>query len=420
MMADVAGGGTALLGLLGATLLLLALHPFTTYPLSLRWLARRARRPLRAAGPVPPRVALCVCAYNEEGVIGAKIENMLAMGRAVPELEILVYVDAASDRTAEILRRYAGRIRLVVAEARHGKTHGMNTLVAMTDADLLVFSDANVLFAPDAIPRLLAPFADPRVGAVCGHLRYTGPDGNATAEAGSLYWRLEEHIKDLESASGSVMGADGSIFAIRRALHEPPPADLIDDMYVSLSVLCGGARVVRAGDAQAFEECVSRSGEEFRRKIRIACQAFNVHRALWPRLRAMPWLDRYKYVSHKLLRWFAIYLLAAGSVLVLAAMALAGALLAAACLLVSGVALLAGSLAARGGRLATFRDLLAAFVATGIGVWRSLRGDRFQTWNPPASARAASSVHHWEIPPAGRSYRPPGSLADALVEEIRN
>jgi hypothetical protein len=216
---------------------------------------------------------------------------MLALRAAAPELELLVYVDAASDGTATILREYEDRLRLVVSPARHGKTHGMNTLVGMTSAEVVVFSDANVIFAPDAVPKLVAPFADAEVGAVCGHLRYVGDVDSGTAESGSLYWRLEEHIKALESETGSVMGADGSIFAIRRSLHRPPPPDLIDDMFVSFSVLCDGSRIVRADDAVAFEEAVSRPGEEFRRKVRIACQAFNVHRALWPRLKALPAMD---------------------------------------------------------------------------------------------------------------------------------
>jgi hypothetical protein len=113
-------------------------------------------------------------------------------------------------------------LRLVVSPTRYGKTHGMNTLVELTDADLVVFSDANVIFAADAVPTLLAPFADLGVGAVCGHLLYSVPGGSATAQSGSLYWRLDEHIKALESASGSLMGADGSIFAKWRILHQGP------------------------------------------------------------------------------------------------------------------------------------------------------------------------------------------------------
>jgi cellulose synthase/poly-beta-1,6-N-acetylglucosamine synthase-like glycosyltransferase len=371
----------------GLGLVCLAAHSFTTYPISLWLLARLRPRPI-ATGQRPATAALCVCAYNEEGVIRAKAENMLALRDAFPGLEILVYVDAASDRTAEILREYEASITLVVAPARMGKTHGMNTLVGMTTAECLVFSDANVMFAPDAIPRLLAPFADPQVGSVCGHLLYSQAKGNATAETGSFYWRLEERIKRLESASGSVIGADGSIFALRRVLHRPPPVDLIDDMYVSLMVLCGGSRIVRADDALAYEDSVSRPGEEFRRKIRIACQAFNVHRALWPRLRTLPLIDRYKYISHKLLRWLTIYLLAGGALLTIGGLAVAQAWLPMACVMVPGLVMLALVARATRGVPMTLRSILDAFVATGLGVWCSLRGDRFQTWNPPASARA--------------------------------
>lgn len=377
--------------LAGVLLLSLSLHPFATYPLSLRLLARWHPRSLARLGATPQTAALCVCAYNEESVIRAKVENMLAMRAVVPTLDILVYVDAATDGTAAILAEYVDRVRVVVSPTRLGKTHGMNVLVGMTDADIIVFSDANVTSAPDTLPRLLAPFADPTVGCACGHLVYTRPNESVTATTGSFYWWLEERIKALESASGSVMGADGSIFAIRRSLHRPPPPDLIDDMYVSLAVLCDGGRVVRVPDAVAYEEAVSRPDEEFRRKIRIACQAFNVHRALWPRLRSLPLIDQYKYVSHKLLRWVAIYLFAAGAALVLGGLALAGAWLTAVILLYLGVFALAAIALAHNGPLATARDILGAFVATGFGVARSLRGDRFQTWNPPASARRTLS-----------------------------
>jgi cellulose synthase/poly-beta-1,6-N-acetylglucosamine synthase-like glycosyltransferase len=381
---------TALL-LIGCVLLLLAAHPFTTYPASLRLLARWRPRPI-AQGTPAGRIALCVCAYNEERVIRAKIENMLSLRASVGNLEILVYVDGSHDRTAEIVREYGEQVRLVASTERLGKTHGMNTLVRMADADYLVFSDANVEFAPDALPRLLAAFADPEVGCVCGHLIYTKPVGSATAATGSLYWRLEELIKTYESAVGSVMGADGSIFALRRSLHVPPPPDLIDDMYVSFAVLCDGNRIVRAADAYAYEESVHSSKEDFQRKIRIACQAFNVHRALWPQLRRMSWLNIYQYVSHKLLRWLTIFLLAGSAVFLLAGMALLLDVRKFIALLLVGGLCAAAIAVWPGGKLATLREAISAFVATGIGVLRSLRGDRFQTWNPPASARSPAAA----------------------------
>ena len=377
-----------------ALCLALGFHPFLTYPASLRLLARFRPRPLRpATGGAPnaaPKTALCVCAYNEETIIAEKAENMRAMRHAVPGLDLLVYVDAASDRTADILSRFGDDIRVVVGEQRHGKTHGMNRLVQSTEAEYVVFSDANVMFAPDAIPRLLQPFADPAVGCVCGHLIYTDSgDNNGTAALGSAYWRLEERIKDLESLTGSTMGADGSIFAIRRTLHRPPPPDIIDDMFVSLSILCGGHRVVRAPDALAYERTTSRPDEEFRRKIRIACQAFNVHRLLWPRLSALPLLDRYKYVSHKLLRWFAAYFLALAGLCAAAGLAWMGewGLLAVA---VACSVLPALGLAMQSGPIRKLADIALAFVATGLGVLRSLKGERFQVWTPPSSARGGS------------------------------
>ena len=380
--------GSALLAA-AAVFLALGVHPFLTYPVSLRLLARVRPRPIRHTADLAPRVALCVSAFNEEAIIADKAENMRAMRRAVPALDLLIYVDAASDRTAEILDQFRDDIRVVVADARHGKTHGMNVLIAATDADYVAFSDANVMFAPDAIPRLLRPFEDPSVGCVCGHLIYTVAGDNTTATLGSAYWRLEEQIKDLESLTGSTMGADGSIFAIRRALHRPPPPDIIDDMFVSLSILCAGHRVVRAPDALAYEQTTSRPDEEFRRKVRIACQAFNVHRLLWPQLRKLPLIDQYKYVSHKLLRWFTVFFLALAALFAAAGLASMGnwGLLAA---LAVAAALPVLGLAMRSGPIRKLADIVLAFVATGLGVMRSLRGDRFQVWTPPSSARGGS------------------------------
>ena len=375
---------------LGGLLLIFALHPFTTYPISLRLLSWRRHRAMQQ-GRRPESVALCVCAYNEAAVIEAKIQNMLAQRVLTPGLELLVHIDASDDGTALIAHRYGDQVRVVESARRLGKTHGMNTLLAMTSADIVVFTDANVEFAADAVAELIVPFADPEVGCVCGQLRYRLADVSGTAAAGSLYWRFEEWIKQLESDTGSVMGADGSIFAIRRSMHTPPPADLIDDMYVSLSVLLAGSRIVRAPAAIAYEPAVSRSAEEFRRKIRIACQAFNVHRALWPRLRTMSALDLYKYVSHKLLRWITILPLGVATLLLGLGAVLAidrpgdSIGLAAAAVVVAAVT--SAVLLASSGPFATIREILLAFVATFIGVLRSLSGQRFQTWEPPSSAR---------------------------------
>lgn len=379
-----------LLFVLSGIFLLLAIHPFVTYPLSLVLV-----RPIKASGSPPeghepqqrPRFAICMCAYNEERVMHQKMANLLALRDREPDLEILIYVDGATDRTAEILNGYSSHIRLSVSSERHGKTHGMNLLVVQATAPLIVFTDATVLLDENALSNLRPYFDDPGVGCVCGHLVYTNPEESVTAETGSLYWRLEEWIKKLEGDTGSVMGADGSLFAIRRALHHPPPDHLIDDMYVSFMILGKGYRIVQAADVTAYEASVSDPQEEFRRKARIACQAFNVHRFLWPHIRRLDPLTLYKYLSHKLIRWFTIYSLLLSLFFLLMGLVLGDMPLAA--LLLAGSILTVLTI----GCLWTVRpfsqaaDLLVALAGAGFGVWQSIRGKHYQTWVPAASIR---------------------------------
>ena len=159
-------------------------------------------------------------------------------------------------------------------------------------------------------------------------------------------------------------------------------------MHTSLSILCDGYRLVRADDVVAYERSVSSSGEEFRRKVRISCRAFNCHRLLWPRLRTLAPLDLYKYVSHKLLRWISIYLQAACVLSLLAWFVTRGqgaqALLAMLAIAALGWALFRTPGLGVIGRI---REFLTAFVATGLGVWKSLAGERYQTWTTAATAR---------------------------------
>jgi cellulose synthase/poly-beta-1,6-N-acetylglucosamine synthase-like glycosyltransferase len=371
---------------MGVVLALCFLHPFVTYPLSLLLLP--AKKPSAGVPAAQPETfALCFCAYNEEHVIEEKMRNLLALCQGRQDVEILAYVDAATDRTASLLQPYADRIRLHVSPTRHGKSHGMNLLVAMTSASIVVFTDANVMLDSAALDHLPAAFADPAIGCVCGHLIYSNPDASVTAASGSLYWRLEEAIKRLEARTGSVMGADGSIFAVRRGLHRAVPDDIIDDMYLSFSILCEGYRIGRAEQVKAYEASATSQSDEIRRKRRIACQAFNVHRLLWPQIRRLDPLDLYKYVSHKLLRWFSIYTLLGAALCLAMAGLLAG----------QGGVVLAVAVMAAAALLAGAKwhvrpfdqvwDILCAFAATGAGVWLSLKGQRFQTWNPAESVR---------------------------------
>lgn len=366
---------------------LLVLHPYVTYPLSLMVVRRWRAKPLNPTLPAPTTFAVVCCVYNERKVIDQKIENMRAVRDALGDCQLLIHSDASSDGTNEVLQSVADEFTLSLAEGRSGKSAGMNRLLSMTKAEIVIYTDANVMIDPAAVRNLPRYFQDRQVGCVTGHLLYLNAEESQTARVGALYWRHEEWVKQLESDTGSVMGADGSLFAIRRELHRPTPADIIDDFFTSMSILCAGYRLVRGSDFLAYEHAASVRKDEFRRKVRIACRAFNCHRLLWPKIAKLDRLSVYKYLSHKYLRWLAGYFLAVGAAASVAMVFVAfGTLPSVIYLLV----LAAAAFAADRFNLpvvTSIWEIMVAMGATAIGVYKSMRGERFQTWTIASSTR---------------------------------
>lgn len=368
-------------------------HPFITYPLSLYLLRRfKGAVPLNCAGAsCDNSVDIVFCAYNEERSITQKIENCLALKEADPALEVRAYSDGSSDATAEILSAHMGQLDIVISNKRLGKSAGMNQLLARSNADIVIFTDANTTIDANAIAAVRRYFTDPQIGCVCGNLIYVNSGESTTASVGSAYWKLEQTIKKLETQTGSTMGADGALFAIRRELFREVPVDIIDDMFTSMSILCDGYRVVQADDFIAYERSVTHAKEEFTRKVRIACRAYNCHRILWPKLRRCGSLVVYKYISHKWLRWLSgMWLGLSALFFVLATVALGYwwlgllAVLGAIAIIVSGK-LGVWAVAKR------LNEVLMSFIAATVGVYHSLRGERFQTWSVATTARASKS-----------------------------
>jgi cellulose synthase/poly-beta-1,6-N-acetylglucosamine synthase-like glycosyltransferase len=379
-----------LFGLAGIALVL-GLWPFGFYQASLM-AARRLHRFPPTPGPSAPgpaeTFAICLCVYNERAVIREKMEDMLRLREAAGgALDILVYVDAATDGTTEILETYRDRIDLHVSPERHGKTYGMNLLVGRTEAGIVMFTDANVLIDSSAVAVLRRYFADPEIGCVCSSLTYVNTDSSATATVGGAYWRLNEWTKALETATGSVLGADGSLFAIRRRLHRNVPNGMFDDIYVSLGVLLQGYRTVRAPELLAFEAHSTDARDEYRRKIRIACECMHVHFALWPELRRLDGWHLYKYVAHRLLRWLGGYFLALAALQLLVALGLFLGLSWTLGLLAAGGLAFWLMLWLRIGIAGQLLNVLLAFAGTSVGVWQAWRGERAVTWESPQSAR---------------------------------
>lgn len=369
-----------ILASLFASCLVLFVYPYFLYPLVLRFLGRK---PINS-GPAQYSISLLFCAHNEAESLPEKIDNLRELKRARPELEILAYDDGSTDGTADLLEGVPDLLTVSRGPGRTGKAAGMKRLAAKARGDILVFTDANVLLAPDALDRLLPYYADPAIGGVCGTLRYVSDAGSVTSQIGSLYWRLDEQLRTLESRTGNVMGADGSIFSVRRSLYPEFPDTVLDDLTVSMSVIFRGKRLVKAPDVIAYEKSVAERGEELRRKIRIGARAYHTHLYLRPQLSRMSGRDRFKYASRKQIRWFGGLFLGIGLACGIAAVAITSAT-AAALLVAVGIATTIVALRSKAGLLAKAGEVLLSTFATLVGVSYGMRGRTIATWAPAKS-----------------------------------
>jgi len=277
-------------------------YTYVGYPALLALLAR-VRRPARPWPAVEPAVTLLIAAHNEQEVIAGKLDNSLALDYPRQKLQIVVAADGSDDGTPGIVRSYGGRgVELSFIPARQGKMAAINRAMSAARGEIVVFSDANNMYAPDMLRQLVAPFADPGVGAVTGAKVILKSD-DALGESEGLYWRYESFIKRQETRLGSCTGAAGEVFAIRRNLFRPPPAGVInDDFVLAMQVVRSGYRVVYAPGARSFERASTSAQDEIVRRTRIIAGRYQAI-AMAPRLLPLKRpLAVWQVVSHKFLR----------------------------------------------------------------------------------------------------------------------
>ena len=289
----------------------------------LRFLLRRRDRRRRGHHPSePPRIAMLVAAYNEAGVIAAKLHNTAELDYPRENFEFLLGLDCPSDATAAIARAdSASGVTVYEFTERRGKLAVVRDLASKTQADILFFSDANTLLAPDCLRRIARHFENPRVGAVCGELRVVSPDGKKEME--SAYWRYEVALKFLENRMNCVLGANGAIYAVRRELFDLKREWIVEDFQLPMEIRYSGHRVVYDPEAIGTEESAPDFAAEFRRKVRIGAGAYQT---LFGNLRFLNPLRGFlffAYFSHKVLRWAGPFLMLA-AVLTSAALMLSG------------------------------------------------------------------------------------------------
>jgi cellulose synthase/poly-beta-1,6-N-acetylglucosamine synthase-like glycosyltransferase len=275
------------------------------YPLIMLLLRTVARRPTTAAA-VTPRVCLFITAHDEAAVISEKIRNSLALDYPRDRLQIVVASDGSTDGTNALVEaRASDGVRLLAFPERRGKISAINRGVPSVDAEIVVFSDANTFLEPGSLRALMARFADEQVGAVSGDVVLIG-DRAALAVAEDLYYRYERWLQDVESDVGSMVGADGALYAIRRELFVPPADDtILDDMFIPLAVTRAGRRVVFQGSALAYEQGSRSAVEEFSRKSRVVAGSVQLIRRA---ATVVPWWNAqvvFSFFSHKVLRWLS-------------------------------------------------------------------------------------------------------------------
>ncbi|HEX5473889.1 MAG TPA: glycosyltransferase family 2 protein [Vicinamibacterales bacterium] len=281
-------------------------YVYAGYPLCLAaWARINGRRP-RTQAPAAgawPSVSLVVAVRNEASRLAGRIANLLDQRYPGP-LEVLVVSDGSDDDPASALAGFADAVRLI-ERPRGGKPLALNAGVAAARGEILVFADARQRFAPGAIEALVSNFSDPAVGGATGELvldcERAGARAASTVGDGlGLYWQYEKWLRRRESHIWSTLGATGAIYALRRTLWRPLPADtLLDDVLAPMRAVLAGYRLVFDGRAVAFDRAAPDAATEARRKQRTLAGNYQIL-ALEPRL-LVPvvnpvWLQ---YMSHK-------------------------------------------------------------------------------------------------------------------------
>ena len=287
------------------------LYTYAGYPAWL-WLRARLRPRPVLRSPYLPFVSIVMVVHNEEQALAPKLENLLSFDYPQEKVQVIVVSDGSTDRTEEILNRYAsdsGLRVLCFAECR-GKAACLNDGIAAANGEIVLFTDVRQPIEKNALRLLAENFADPTVGCVSGELMLGDPASGEAGQGTGLYWRTEKMIRDLESCSSSVVGATGALYAARRKLLPLVPAGtILDDVFIPMSVVRTGHRVLFDGRARAWDNPNLGGRREFARKVRTLSGNYQlVQLAPWLLSRANP--IRFEFISHKLMRLAAPFALA--------------------------------------------------------------------------------------------------------------
>jgi len=367
-------------------------YPAIIYPALVWFVALIWPKPVKKHAWTPA-VTVLIPAYNEMQHIAATIQNKLEQDYPRDRLEIIVVSDGSTDGTDDIVSEFSSyNVRLIRREERQGKAAGLNEGVRSARGEILVFSDANSLFSPNAISRMVENFADPEVGYVTGNLAYQIYRQGTAGNGCSAYMKYENALRKLETRASSIIGVNGGVDSIRRELYTDVPRRLITDFVLPLHVISTNHRVVYDERVRSSEAANSELGSEFRMRVRVALRALQgiayMRRLCNPF--KYPWAA-FCLISHKVSRYFCFFFLL---IAFPANLILASSRGYAVFFLVQVIAYLLAFTGLRKGLPSLFRKLTSIpsyFVmsnaAFAVAAVKFLQGETMATWQPRAGAQ---------------------------------
>lgn len=294
--------------------LLILLNSFIFYPIIIHFFFGMNKKSNYKEN-FEPTITIMIAAYNEEKVIGKRIDNIATMDYNFEKVEVLIGSDNSTDNTNEILNTYEQKydwLKVFFFNERKGKAGILNELIKEAKNEIIVFTDANTQFQSNAIRNLVADFVDKNIGGVCGKLMLIENE-NSKSESNEekKYWLYENVIKRAEGEAGISFSANGGIFAIRKELYQQIPTDkpVTDDLFISLSVVSRGYKFTFEEDAIALEEISKDVKDEYKRKVRFSATNFQTLVHFKNLLYCKNKLLSYAFISHKVTRWFLPFLL---------------------------------------------------------------------------------------------------------------
>lgn len=291
--------------------ILMLLHIYLFYPVIIILISKIYSKKEKFSCEYTPSISIIISAFNEEKVIEKTIRNFLSSNYPVEKIEIIIGSDKSTDRTDEIVESLVkefNNIKYFPFEQRRGKGPVLNDLVKKAKNEVLIFSDANTIYALDAIKIMTQFYSNSLIGGVSGRLMLEDfEDSINSGTQETLYWNLEYYIKKAEGSLGMLIGANGGIYSIRRELYSPIPKEypVMDDFFIALKILEQHKKMVFAIEARAFENTAPTIQSEFKRKVRNNSIDLSTIQGIKKLLSPSYGLIAFALWSHKIFRWLS-------------------------------------------------------------------------------------------------------------------